>query len=262
MSDRNSDIAFLKTRANKLRDGAIEGINADKLPRLAAFIRDNPFGVTINSAYRSPEHQADILRQRLAQKNPELVNKWDVTLAENGGDVVKAGEAARPWLREAGVTKWVAPPGSSNHQKGTATDLRYANEEAKQWAMANAAKYSLAFPMAHEPWHVELAKSSGETLPTPTLNTQNQTPSLPLLAAPISAQQQTTPQYTDTFPTSGFDFTQAIAALANSVPPVQQAQIPQKTAMPPLRAQTPRVQIADRSGLAPTKVSLNNIFGT
>jgi hypothetical protein len=50
--------------------------------------------------------------------------------------------------------KWVAPPGSSNHNHGEAVDLKYG-KGASEWVHANAEKYGLYFPMGHEPWHVE-----------------------------------------------------------------------------------------------------------
>lgn len=51
----------------------------------------------------------------------------------------------------------VARPGHSQHGFGNAADLRYASPAAREWMHANAAKYGLAFPLAHEPWHVEAA---------------------------------------------------------------------------------------------------------
>jgi hypothetical protein len=63
--------------------------------------------------------------------------------------------------------KWVAAPGKSKHNFGLAADLTgfglkegagAVSQATKDWVRANAAKYNLAFPMAHEPWHIELAK--------------------------------------------------------------------------------------------------------
>lgn len=91
----------------------------------------------INSAYRSPEVQTRL---------------WDEALAKYGSP-----EAAR---------KWVAPPGRSQHNHGRAADLKYLSPEAKAWAHQNAAQYGLAFPMGHEPWHIELAGARDGAAPT------------------------------------------------------------------------------------------------
>lgn len=60
---------------------------------------------------------------------------------------------------EAAARKYAAPPGKSNHNRGQAADLKYGSEAAKEWIHANAAKYGLSFPMAHEPWHIEPASA-------------------------------------------------------------------------------------------------------
>lgn len=86
----------------------------------------------ISSGYRSPEKQAQL---------------WQDALTKYGSP-----EAAR---------KWVAPPGKSNHNHGTAADLKYLAPTAQQWAHANAANYGLAFPLSNEPWHIEIAEARG-----------------------------------------------------------------------------------------------------
>lgn len=58
---------------------------------------------------------------------------------------------------------WVAPPGRSRHNRGIAVDLRFSSPETRKWVHANAAKYGLYFPMAHEPWHIEPIGSRGGT---------------------------------------------------------------------------------------------------
>lgn len=51
----------------------------------------------------------------------------------------------------AGASKWVAPPGHSNHNKGLAVDLGGDIGLAHQLA----AQFGLEFPMSWEPWHIE-----------------------------------------------------------------------------------------------------------
>ena len=87
----------------------------------------------ITSAYRSPEVQARL---------------YEAAIAKYGSP-----EAAR---------KWVAPPGRSRHNSGTAVDfavngslIRDADSPEAQWIAENAPKYGLGVPMAWEPWQVE-----------------------------------------------------------------------------------------------------------
>lgn len=43
----------------------------------------------------------------------------------------------------------------SQHCKGLAADLEYANDATQTWVHAHVADYGLTFPMDYEPWHVE-----------------------------------------------------------------------------------------------------------
>lgn len=93
--------------------------------------------LSLMSAYRSPERQAQL---------------WEEALAKYGSP-----EAAR---------KWVAPPNRSNHNHGVAIDMRYASDAARDWFHANAPSYGLALPLSNEPWHVELAGIRDGSAPT------------------------------------------------------------------------------------------------
>lgn len=109
---------------------------ADWYSSLAKFVAANPYGAKISSLDR------DITRQ---------TQLWE--------------EALRKYGSEAAARKWVAPPGSSRHNKGTAADLKFATAQARAWAHENAAAHGLAFPMKHEPWHVEFGPRGGVTMP-------------------------------------------------------------------------------------------------
>lgn len=62
-----------------------------------------------------------------------------------------------------------ARPGRSNHEKGRAVDLNYfGSVEAQRWALANAHRFGLRFPMGvkvkgkkYEPWHIEPGSGGG-----------------------------------------------------------------------------------------------------
>lgn len=120
----------------------VEGLRgdfADALARMIASAPDDVRGqIGIQSAYRSPEHQARLFEA--------AVKKY--------GSV----SAAR---------RWVAPPGKSQHGDGEAVDLSYGSEKARQWMHQNAARFGMRFPMQHEPWHIEPADARKAVAPKP-----------------------------------------------------------------------------------------------
>lgn len=60
-----------------------------------------------------------------------------------------------------------AIPGRSKHERtpAEAFDLEYATPAAQAWALLNASRFGLKFPIAREPWHVEMALTVGSVLP-------------------------------------------------------------------------------------------------
>lgn len=79
-------------------------------------------------------------------------------------------QALKKYGSESAARKWVAPPTGyklsdgtiaqgSRHERGIASDLKYADDAIRQWAHENAKRYGLHFPLANEPWHVELLGS-------------------------------------------------------------------------------------------------------
>lgn len=126
----------------------------------------------INSGYRSNDRQAQLYQQALAK-----------------------------YGSEAAARKWVAPPGRSRHNHGHAADLGYLSPQAKTWVHQNASRFGLAFPMAHEPWHIELAGARGQqsspgaaltTGPSSPAPQPNAAPSSPLFAPPAPFPGETT----------------------------------------------------------------------
>lgn len=118
------------------RPDSFSGLDPRFAQSLAELYRAAPDNIRSNlqitSAYRSPQVQQEL---------------WD--------------NAVRQYGSEAAARKWVAPPGNSKHNSGTAIDFRYGNDAARQWAHQNATKFNLAFPLSHEPWHVEPAWARG-----------------------------------------------------------------------------------------------------
>lgn len=105
---------------------SFDGLDGSFASRLRQMINESGGRFWIFSGYRSIEDQTEL---------------WNNALAKYGSE-----DAAR---------QWVAPPGKSNHNHGWAADLAWANDDAREWAHANAAKYGLTFPMDWEPWHIE-----------------------------------------------------------------------------------------------------------
>jgi hypothetical protein len=101
---------------------------------LQAFIAASGGRITITSGYRSNERQAQLFAAAVDRYGSE--------------------EAAR---------RWVAPPGHSNHNRGVAADLGFANAAAREWAHQNAAAFGLHFPMSWEPWHIEPISARGSS---------------------------------------------------------------------------------------------------
>ena len=122
-------------------------------------------GLDILSGARTPEKQAQIIADNAGKYGFDR-GAWLSDVKAMGP--VEAGKKWRPTFRELGVTKNIGMPGGSKHQHGTATDLGWnggafstAPKEVREWVHANASKYGLAFPMAHEPWHIETANARG-----------------------------------------------------------------------------------------------------
>ena len=103
------------------------GLDPELLRALRQAISDaaaDEVEIRVTSGWRSPEHQAELLRQ---------------AIAEHGS----AAEAAR----------WVAPPERSAHVAGDAVDI--GPTTAATWLQRNGARYGLCQIYRNEPWHFE-----------------------------------------------------------------------------------------------------------
>ena len=119
-----------------MRPDSFTGMNPDFLNALTSLVASAPpeiqQNLKISSGFRSPERQKQL---------------WAQALQKYGSP-----ENAR---------KWVAPPGRSFHNHGTAADLKFLNDAAKAWVHQNSGQFGLAFPLANEPWHIELQGNRG-----------------------------------------------------------------------------------------------------
>ena len=112
---------------------AVGNLDPDLLDALRrAAIAAEADGVTfvVTSGWRSPQHQAQLLREAVATHGSEE-------------------EAAR----------WVATPETSAHVSGDAVDL---GSDASAWLSRHGAEYGLCPVYANEPWHHELRPDAVE----------------------------------------------------------------------------------------------------
>ena len=87
--------------------------------------------ILVDSGWRSPEHQQQLLDEA----------------------IVKYGSQAE-------AARWVATPNRSAHVSGDAVDIGPA--EATAWLSANGARYGLCQIYGNEPWHYELRRDARE----------------------------------------------------------------------------------------------------
>lgn len=107
------------------------GSEAEELmSRLQQMVKDSPYEIGLGKTTRSYEEQVRLYNEYKSGRGP-----------------------------------LAAKPGTSKHGDGRANDLKYSSDKARQWVIANAAKYGLALPLydpnkprsKDESWHVELA---------------------------------------------------------------------------------------------------------
>ncbi len=119
----DEDIAGLKTGGPKIAAGYTRTFRVN-LVRLMRDVRQHGGHISVVSGFRSYDEQLSI---------------WNDRKRQYGG-----------WRK---AKAWAAPPGCSNHNRGTAADLSGSLTLAHRLAK----RHGLAFPMSHEPWHVENA---------------------------------------------------------------------------------------------------------
>lgn len=165
--------------AQGLGPSSVQGLNPQVQAALARMVAAMPAGIRgglrINSGFRSERRQAELFSQAVQKYGSE--------------------QAAR---------RWVAPPGRSQHNHGMAVDLGFGSPEVKDWVRQNAGAYGLTFPMAHEPWHIELAGGrSGGGQPQVTQTAEN----VSVLPASNAVNVAQTPNFNPAIPVSTPEYT-------------------------------------------------------
>lgn len=123
---------------------------------LEEFVLASKGQIRLVSGYRDEAYQAALFADGIRDHESRKYSAYKQFLAQSGGDKLTAVNKWIDWNAGTGaVGKWVARPGSSNHNGGVAADLRFVGEGAQEWAHANAANFGLGFPMGHEEWHIE-----------------------------------------------------------------------------------------------------------
>lgn len=106
----------------------IGNLDPDLLEALRAAATDaaaDGVELSINSGWRSPEYQQELLR-----------------------------DAVRRYGSEEEAARWVAPADTSTHVSGDAVDI--GSIEATAWLSEHGSRYGLCQVYANEPWHYEL----------------------------------------------------------------------------------------------------------
>ncbi|WP_069163720.1 M15 family metallopeptidase [Nocardia altamirensis] len=113
---------------------SVANLDADLLEALRRAATDaaaDGVEFVVNSGWRSPEYQAQLLREAVSKYGSEH-------------------EAAR----------WVAAPTTSAHVSGQAVDI--GPTAAAAWLSAHGAEYGLCQIYSNEPWHYELRPEASE----------------------------------------------------------------------------------------------------
>ena len=146
------------------RNDMLEGFSKDYLTKMLGSLAKTSGDVSIGSARRSPEEQANIISDRLREIDPKVAADWDKSVSEKGA--IAAGQEFKDLFDIAGYFKTpgeqVAMPGSSQHQKSAAMDIAFGGTGAAREDLINrfqttATGQGLSFPVKGEYWHAELA---------------------------------------------------------------------------------------------------------
>ena len=116
------------------QDPSVRNLDADlrdAVRRAMTDAADDGIAVTVDSGWRTPQHQQQLLDEAIVRYGSQA-------------------EAAR----------WVATPNRSAHVSGDAVDIGPA--EATAWLSANGERYGLCQIYGNEPWHYELRTDAGE----------------------------------------------------------------------------------------------------
>lgn len=148
----------------------------------------------------SPEYRA-VLEAMMAAAPPDIASELQIMSGYRSPETQARlwNDALKKYGSESAARKWVAPPGRSRHGMGQAIDWSYGSQAARNWVRENATRFGGEFPLAHEPWHMELAGARNGKAPTTgpaavvpanagiSLNASPAAPSAPLLGTPTPA---------------------------------------------------------------------------
>ena len=129
----------------------------EPLTKLIDAAKADGYNIVVRSGYRSYDEQMQLYNQRLERLIEEGMSR------ENA---------------EVEILKWVAYPGTSEHQTGLACDMNgdrvvTSDDQAYEWLIANAYKYGFIyrFPenkteitgVTNEPWHIRYVGEEAAT---------------------------------------------------------------------------------------------------
>lgn len=142
--------------ANAGYEGRIELV--ELFTRMCDDALDDGVRLTINSAYRSPEHQHRLFQSAVSRYGSESAARRWVAYSDGetchsrhcSGTAVDVGLSGNPGARE-----WMHEPvGCWSQSGGLAMGQTSCSSGQTQVIRANL--YGLVIPLSHEPWHVEV----------------------------------------------------------------------------------------------------------
>jgi hypothetical protein len=132
---------FLEWRKGRLGGGAPAGIAPMGVPGMGGALIPGGFAPDFAS-------RLDALKKAMPPGMSFSINSGLRTRAEQ--EYLYANRGSSPYP--------VAPPGTSQHERGLAADLRFSSPASEAWIRAHAGEFGLGFPDARDPIHMEMAR--------------------------------------------------------------------------------------------------------
>ena len=103
-----------------------------------------------------------MIGELFATKKPKKQPRVTSAFRSHEKQKVLYAEALRKYGSEQKARKWVALPGNSKHEKGTALDVDYKQGETVSLLISTGLlkKYNFTKPLSNEPWHIEYGSGS------------------------------------------------------------------------------------------------------
>lgn len=103
-----------------------------------------------------------MIGELFATKKPKKQPRVTSAFRSHEKQKVLYAEALKKYGSEQEARRWVAKPGNSKHEKGTALDVDYKQGETVSLLISTGLlkKYNFTKPLSNEPWHIEYGSGS------------------------------------------------------------------------------------------------------